>query len=76
VIKPRLEEQLDIIQKYEARLIYEIKNLENKIYSSPDCEDFSCEQDPADHQNFIKQLVMTLYEMCIRDTNQNITRRI
>jgi phytoene dehydrogenase-like protein len=43
VIKPRLEEQLDIIQKYENRLIYEIKNLENKIYSSPDCEDFSCE---------------------------------
>ncbi len=57
VIKPRLEEQLDVVQKYENRLIFEIKNLENKIFSSPDCEDFSTEQDPTDHHLLIRQLI-------------------
>lgn len=56
--------------------MFEIKNLENKIFSSADCEDFSSEQDPADHQLLIKQLITTLYELSIRDTNQNFTRRI
>ena len=38
--KLRHEEQVDIVNNYENRLIYEMTNLKKKTLSAADCEDF------------------------------------
>lgn len=68
LIKPRQEEQLDIVSKFESRLIFEIKNLDKNIYSHPDCEDFSLLQVPEDNQSLIVMLLSTIRELSMRDT--------
>ncbi len=53
-VKPRNEELLDLVSKYNARLSFEINNLEKEITYSSDSEEISTVADSSDRQLLIK----------------------
>lgn len=85
--KPRHEDQLELISKYEKRLVFEINTLNRKMLSAADGEDLSQEIQLQERVELCKWCLTHLHELSIRDCKffvilnkileiGNITRKI